>query len=146
MKKSPVVVDASFLLKLFLPEEGSDRADALWQDWIDDFSDVCAPTLLVFEVASVLRNKVCRGVLENSVASEILQVFRRLDLKLVYTDELLDQAWEIGSKLKAPALYDCFYIALAQSLGCSLWTADARLHQAARRRYPFVHLLQGGAV
>jgi predicted nucleic acid-binding protein len=138
-----VVVDASFLLKLFLPEEGSDQADTLWQGWIDDLSEVCAPTLVVFEVASVLRNKVSRGILDSSVAIEILHVFRSLDLKLVYTDRLLDLAWDVGTTLKVPALYDCFYVALAQLLGCPLWTADGRLYRAVRRRYHFVHLLPG---
>lgn len=141
MEKFRVAIDASFLLKIFLPEDKSEKADRIWKDWISKSVEVVAPTLVIFEVSSVLRNKVYRNVLEKDDAEEIIEQIRRLDLTLLYTDDLLDIAWEIGSQLKMPVLYDCFYIALARFLDISLWTADKKLYGLAKDRYKFVNLL-----
>lgn len=141
MEKSRVVIDASFLLKIFLPEDKSEKADRIWKDWISKSVEVVAPTLVIFEVSSVLLNKVYRKVLEKDDAEEIIRQMRYLDLTLLYTDDLLDIAWEIGSLLETPVLYDCFYIALAKFLDISLWTADKKLYGLAKKRYTFVNLL-----
>lgn len=141
MNNSRVAVDASFLLKIFLPEDKSDEAEGRWKDWIKDSIEVVAPTLIVFEVSSVLRNKVYRGILKKGDAAKIINEIRHLDLVLVYTDELLDTAWEIGAILKAPTLYDCFYIALSRILEIPLWTSDKKLYNSAKRNFSFLNLL-----
>ncbi len=56
-------IDASFLLKIFLPEEKSDEAEMLWSRWVEDHVEIIVPTLIIFEVTSVIRNKVFRGYL-----------------------------------------------------------------------------------
>jgi predicted nucleic acid-binding protein len=93
---SQTVIDASFLLKLFFPEEQSDRAYELWSSWIDDSVEVVAPTLIIFECASVIRNKVHRKLLNEADATEIIERIKRLDMTLVYTEEILEGAWRIG--------------------------------------------------
>lgn len=141
MNISQTTIDASFLLKLFLPEESSDKAHELWSSWIEDSIEVVAPTLIMFEASSVIRNKVHRRLLKETDATEIIERMHRIGVKLVYTDELLEGAWEIGLRLKVPLLYDCFYLALAQLLNVPLWTADRKLYQAARKLFPQLHLL-----
>ena len=141
MESSRAVIDASFLLKLFLPEEKSDEAHQLWSSWIDDSREVIAPTLLMFEAASVIRNKVHRKILGEDDAREIIDRMKRMDMTLVYTDDLLDSAWEIGTRLKSVALYDCFYLALSELLVAPLWTADKRLYQSAKGEFSAVNLL-----
>jgi predicted nucleic acid-binding protein len=138
---SQTTIDASFLLKLFLPEERSDKAHEIWSSWIENSVEVVAPTLIMFEAASVIRNKLHRKLLNETDASEIIERMKRIDMTLVYTDELLETAWEIGSNLKVSVLYDCFYLALAQLLNAPLWTADAKLYQAARDLKPRPQLL-----
>jgi predicted nucleic acid-binding protein len=141
LKVSQATIDASFLLKLFLPEERSDRAHEIWSSWIEDSVEVVAPTLIIFEAASVIRNKTHRKLLNETNAAEIIERIRRIDMTLVYTDELLESAWKIGLRLRAPALYDCFYLALAQLLDAPMWTADAKLHRTARDIVPRLNLL-----
>ena len=46
---------------------------------------------------------------------------------------LLDRVWELRDNLSA---YDASYVALAELLGCSLLTADARLSRAPGIRCP----------
>ena len=141
MKYDQVAVDASFLLKLFLPEDKSDQAEELWKAWVGDHAEIIAPTLIAFEVSSVIRNKVFRGILSEREGGEIIGLLRQLDISLIYVDELLDIAWEIGTILNASNLYDCFYLALPKFLRIPLWTADKKLFQSARKEFPFVNLL-----
>jgi len=129
---SQTAIDASFLIKLFLPEESSDKVHALWSSWIERSIEVIAPTLIMFESASVIRNKLHRKLLNKTDAAEIINSMKRMDVTLVYTDELLESAWEIGQNLELPVLYDCFYLALAQLLNIPLWTADEKLFHKAR--------------
>jgi predicted nucleic acid-binding protein len=141
LKYDEVAVDASFLLKLFLPEDKSDRAEELWKAWVGNHVEIFAPTLVTFEVSSVLRNKVFRGILSEREGGEIISLLRQLDISLIYVDELLDIAWEVGTILNAPTLYDCFYLALPKFLRIPLWTADKKLFQSAQKEFPFINLL-----
>jgi predicted nucleic acid-binding protein len=138
---SQTIIDASFLLKLFLPEERSDEAHKLWSSWINGSVQVVAPSLIIYETASVIRNKVYRKLLTEIDAREIIECIKRLDMTLVYNEDLLEEAWEIGRRLKTPALYDCFYLALAKFLNAPLWTADKKLHQVAHNLLPGLKLL-----
>lgn len=141
LSKSQIVIDASFFLKLLLPENKSNKAEKLWKNWIEDSVEVVAPTLIIFEVTSVLKNKVWRGILENNDAAEIIDQIKHFEITFIYTEEILDVAWEVGSVLKTPTLYDCFYLALSKFLVIPLWTADKKLYNSAKRKFPFIHLL-----
>ena len=141
MKTSPVAIDANFLLKLFLPEDSSDQVEHQWRNWIENSIEVIALTLIVFEVPSVLRNKVLRGILNDVDATEMIDRIRHLDLSLIYAPELIELAWGIGVILKSPALYDCFYLAVAKLFEAPFWTSDKRLYKAAKKEFPFINLI-----
>jgi len=141
LKYDQVAIDASFLLKIFLPESKSDQVEDLWKRWIEDHIEIVAPTLIIFEVSSVIRNKVYRNILSEEEGEEIIKLLKIPDFSLIYTEELLDIAWEISTALNTPTLYDCFYLALPKLLRIPLWTADKKLYQSAKREFPFVNLL-----
>jgi len=141
LKNDQVAVDASFLLKMFLPENKSDQAEELWRGWVGDHVEIVAPTLIIFEVSSVIRNKVFRRILTEKEGRELIGMLRQLDISLVYDEELLDIAWEIGAILNSPNLYDCFYLALPKLLRIPLWTTDKKLFQSAQKEFAFVNLL-----
>ena len=141
MDNSRVVIDASFLLKILLPEDKSEKAEELWRSWIKDSIKVVAPTLIIFEVSSVLRNKIYRGILENDDARELINQIKHLDLILIYIEDILNSAWEIGEILKPSVLYDCFYIALSKFLNIPLWTADTKLYNSAKGKFPFIKVI-----
>jgi len=126
---------------MFLPEKKSAQAETLWKAWVGDHVEIVAPTLVAFEVSSVIRNKVFRGILGESEGREILGLLRQLDISLIYDEELMDMAWEIGTILNTQNLYDCFYIALAKLLRIPLWTTDKKLFQSAQKKFAFVNLL-----
>ena len=141
MKYDQIAVDASFVLKIFLPENKSDRAEKLWKAWVEDHVEIMAPTLITFEVSSVIRNKVFRDMLSEREGGEIISLLKQLDISLVFTEELLDIAWEIGTILNTSNLYDCFYLALPKLLRIPLWTADKKLFRSAQKEFPFINLL-----
>lgn len=135
---SLVVVDASFALKLVLPEEHSDHVRRMWESWIKEGTDVSAPYLLIYEVASVLRNKVFRGELSPEEGEAALLAIDAQGIRLLHIEGLEQVAWELATEFNRPAAYDTTYLALARILDCEFWTADARLKNAVQGRLPYL--------
>ena len=126
-----VVVDASLAFKWLVEEEHSDKATALTRYWDDEGTQVAAPPLLPFEVANALHRRVLRGEIALEVAADLIQDLMSLGVVLHETPSLYGKALELASRLRQGAVYDACYLALADSLGCELWTADRRFYQAA---------------
>ncbi len=61
-------------------------------------------------------------------ASDALGRFAHLPLRRIAHTGLLDRAWQLRHNF---SFYDALYIALAEALGTSLLTLDARLARAA---------------
>lgn len=135
------MIDAGFYLKLVLPEEKSEQVERLWTSWIQESVDVFAPSLFMYEVSSTLRNKVHRKILSINDAEEIKSQLKNLDMTFIYTEDMLDTAWDIASQLNLPTLYDCFYIALSKFLNIPLWTADNKLYNLVNEEFPLINLV-----
>ena len=126
-----VVVDASLAFKWLVEEENSDRATALTRLWDDEGTQLAAPPLMPFEVANALHRRVLRGELTLQVAAGLIQDLMSLGVAFHATPDLHRRALEIASRLDQGAVYDAHYLALAESLGCEMWTADERFYRAA---------------
>lgn len=85
------------------------------------------PHLIDSEVASGLRRHVASGRIPAEDGWAALDAWRRLGLTRYALHGLLERVWELRRNLSA---YDAGYVALAESLGCSLTTADARISRA----------------
>ena len=129
--KEFVVVDASVAFKWLVEEENSDKATALTRLWDDEGTQLAAPALMPFEVANALHRRVVRGDLGVEVAADLMQDLMSLGGVLHETPSLHRRALELASQLKQGSVYDAHYLALAESLGCELWTADERFYRAA---------------
>jgi len=134
-------VDASLVLLWLLPEELSLQADSLRERWLAEGTQLVAPPLLLAEVPSTLRQAIYRRRITPEEGKEAFTVFLDLELQILQPDGLLTRAWELGGDFNAPRLYDFFYVALAELIGCPLWTADRRLVSLVERRCPWVHWL-----
>lgn len=90
-----------------------------------------APELLDLEVAQVLRRLVQEGTLSPSRAEAAIQDL--LDLRITRYPHfvLLPRIWQLRQNLSA---YDAAYVVLAEKLGATLLTRDARLASAAGHR------------
>jgi predicted nucleic acid-binding protein len=87
-----------------------------------------APELLDLEVAQVLRRLVREGTLPASRAAAAIQDLLALRITRYPHSLLLPRIWQLRHNLSA---YDAAYVVLAQKLGATLLTRDARLASAA---------------
>ena len=85
------------------------------------------------EVANVLHRCVVRGELTVEAAVRLLETLLASGVELRDTPDLNSRALELADQLQQGAVYDAHYLALAESLDCDLWTADARFFRAASR-------------
>jgi predicted nucleic acid-binding protein len=126
-------VDASLVLMLFLPDQHSQRAEALWSQWEREGMVPLGPPLLYAEVPSVLREAVFFGRLSPEEGQSAFETFCDMAITVSARRDLHLRAWELAQEFHRPRLYDSFYLAAAQAEGCELWTADRRLVNAVNR-------------
>ncbi len=126
-----VVVDASLAVKWLVEENDSDRADAALQSWVAQGTTRVAPYLLPFEVANALHRRVLRGELNAGDSTHLITRLLESGLELHQPAGLHVRALELARRLSQNAAYDAHYLALAESVGCDLWTADERFYRAA---------------
>lgn len=118
-----IVVDAGVLVTA-LADDGTDGdlARARLRGEI-----LAAPELVDLEVLSVLRRLVRGGQLPVRRAEQALADLMALPLERVPHRQLLPRCWALRDNL---TVYDASYVALAETLGALLLTADARLSRA----------------
>lgn len=138
---SIVCADAGLALKLIFPEVDSARARALWEAWRASQTTVVAPTLWGYEVTSVVRNRVQRGLFPADQEMTAIATLHQLPVQLLYPDTLHQHAARLAQQFNRPAAYDAHYLALAELLGCPFWTADERLFNAVRNQLAWIHWL-----
>ena len=72
-----------------------------------------------------------RGGLNLGDSTRMIARLLESHLELHQPPGLHVRALQFASQLKQGAVYDAHYLALAESFGCELWTADERFYQAA---------------
>ena len=138
MPKS-LVVDASFAVRLILPDPRRSAFRVLLERWLQEGYELLAPDLWLYEMTTALCKAAHFGLVTVEDAESSLALVSELAVQLVAPDaEQARLAFAWTQRLNRAAAYDSFYLALAESLGCELWTADRRLHTAVS--LPWVHL------
>jgi predicted nucleic acid-binding protein len=114
-----IVLDASAAVAALL-RNGSAREAAAREQ-------LHAPHLIDAEVAQTLRRLVVSGRLPVPTGQHLLTQWSALALTRHPGQPLLPRIWALRENVSA---YDATYVALAETLGCALLTADARLARA----------------
>lgn len=133
-----ICVDASVAAKWSLVEEHSGQARDLLRDALTQQEPIIAPPLLPSEVANVIRQRLRQGQVHLDEARALLALFLALPIRLQAPATLYDRALVLANEHNLPTVYDAQYIALAELLGVTLWTADQRLLRALGGKLPFV--------
>ena len=126
-----VVVDASLALKWLVEEDSSPEAHAILRSWDAQGVRLAAPYLILAEVANALHRRVVRGELSVEAAAHLSESLLSSRLELHQPPNIQSRALALASQLSQGAVYDSHYLALAETLGCELWTADQRFYRAA---------------
>lgn len=132
MSDSPLryVMDASVGIKLFVEEEFSEKAHALFSHLTaDPPAEFYIPDLFYIECANILLKYTRRfgRSLEDSQAD--IADLKLFSLKPTSTSQLMEDALLLASEKRLTA-YDACYAVLAQNLDVPLITADKQLAEA----------------
>lgn len=136
-----VVTNVSFAFKWAVAEHDSADADAMLLAWRQRDVRVVVPCWFACELANALHQKVRSGTIRTVEATQYVRVVLELVTILDPHPEIAVRGLEIAARLGQRASYDAQYVALAERLGCELWTADRRFGHAAQAAFPFVHWL-----
>jgi predicted nucleic acid-binding protein len=117
-----LVVDASVAVKWFIQEPETADARAL----LGGTDPLIAPDLVVPEVINVVWRRLIRGDLERDQVADVPGALPKLFAEFWPSVWLARDAFEIALELRHP-VYDCFYLALAESEDAVMVTADRRL-------------------
>ncbi len=136
------VLDASIALKWVLPEaELTEQADRFFQDLLQTRQVIEAPPHFPGEVCNAIWQRQRRGLLSGDLAEEAVNTFLAFGIPTRSPRSLHRQAFTLARIYNLPSLYDSLYVALAQLLHTTFWTADQRLINALDGRLDFVHWL-----
>jgi predicted nucleic acid-binding protein len=136
-----MAIDASIAIKLVLQEADSVTARRVWQGWSEAGEILVAPALFRAETCSVVRRKVHQGILTDADGDTAYELLRDLPIQIHEPDNLYIVAWQLAKRFNRPTIYDSCYLALADIIGCELWTADQRLANAVGPQLSWVRLL-----
>lgn len=121
------VVDASVVVKWFVPEVHAEAARSL----LREDAVLSSPDLVRAEVGNVMWKKWRRGQLSTDTVEGILQDFDSFSLSIETSEPLLRTAWSVARRYDR-SFYDGLYVALAERTGYPLVTADRKLYNALR--------------
>lgn len=119
------VIDASIAIKWVVDEANSREALRLRHERL------FAPELLVAECANVLWKKVRRGELMLPEALLAGRLIERAGIQFHALRPLMERAQNLAAMLDH-AVYDCFYLALAEAIDTDFITADRIFAQKVR--------------
>jgi len=120
-----LVVDASVVIKWFIPEPGCAAARRL----LAQDHEFHAPDFLFAETGNVLWKKVRRGELETTESIRMISDISNLPIQTASAHSLAAEGLRIAIAT-SQTVYDALYAALAARLKCQFVTADQRLFRA----------------
>jgi predicted nucleic acid-binding protein len=124
-----IVVDASCLFEVLTSHPRADPISAR----LALEEGHAAPHLVDVEVYGVIRREFFRGALDRTAARQAVERLAAWPGERYPHHLFLTRAWALRDSVSGP---DSMYVALAETLGATLLTADARLAAARGPRCP----------
>jgi len=128
-----IVIESSALVDALVGNPANPELLALIAD-----SELHAPSLIDYEVASALRGHSLGGKLADVQLQDAADDFSALDIERYPLAAMIRDVLDLRDNF---TVYDAAYIVLAQALDAALVTADAKLSEA-RKFGVDVHVLQ----
>lgn len=115
------MVDASLVVKWFIPEIHSDAA----RRWLGASHDYVAPDLLFSEAGNTVWKKVRRKELEETEGRQLVKDLAQVAVETVATRSLLEDGLALALTAGI-TVYDAMYLTLAVRLETEVITGDER--------------------
>lgn len=136
-----VVVDASVVLKWYLPDEKySQKALRLLDNYIADELDLLAPSLLEYEVMNGLLIAQKRGRVAEEKILTAIDGFVTLEIKLKTLSSYYRKVIHYCNAYNT-SVYDASYLTVAEEHSVSMITADERLYNMVKKNLKWVKWL-----
>jgi Predicted nucleic acid-binding protein, contains PIN domain len=129
-----LVVDASVVMKWFIPEVGSPAAREL----LAEDHAFYAPDFLFAEAGNVIWKKVGRGEVSANEATDLIADICRLPIHAISVCSLAADALQVAIATGL-TVYDALYLVLAVQLKSHLITADQRFFCSIAATPALVH-------
>ncbi len=131
-----IVVDVNLIASLILPLPYSQQTIARMSDWREQDIKLFAPTLLSYELSTILRRSVFRKSMTTDQAQTALEEMSLLGVEMVAPSNLIqERALHWAELLGQSKAYDAHYLSVAEAVNGNLWTADRRLSNAAAQKH-----------
>lgn len=131
MNNSWNCVDANLVIR-YIVNQDDVVVRRLWETWGDTQQDLAAPTLLFYEVSNALYRYARVGAMSLETVHRGLDAALNLPIRLFGQPAIHTRALDLAARFSLPAAYDAHYLALADLLDGTLWTADRRLANAVQ--------------
>ena len=122
-------------LKVYLEEDLAEEALRVLQASRDGNAELLAPSLILPEFRHALTKRNRRGELSSSEVQEIWERFGDYPLDFFEIEPLVARAAEISGETGC-TVYDAIFVALAESEGTVVVTADRKLAKGPGRGTP----------
>jgi len=124
-----LVLDASVIVKAFVPEELSEKADSFIQKIGRERVSFIAPDLIYPETGNVLWKKKRLKELRASEVEEIANAIQTIPFIIIPSKSVIQLAINIGMAYDI-TVYDATYVSVAQIFEATFITADKKLVNA----------------
>jgi predicted nucleic acid-binding protein len=134
LDNSSAVIDANIAIYALIATNQTQSALSLLEGFQAQRMGLYAPGLWVSEVASGIRKYLHAKLITPEIAEEALSNIFELGVSLMNeTPAICKSASRWATRLNQMAVYDGFYLAVAEDLDAPLWTADKRLANNANQ-------------
>ncbi len=142
LERRRVAIDASLAINFVIPVQPyHGQTVALFHSWAGDQATLVAPPLFESEADSVIRRYVYQGLLDRDAGKAAQGLLDALPVSIVQDIRVRERARQIAEAFNQDRVYDATYSALAELLGCELWTADREFHRAVKDNLGYVRFV-----
>ena len=132
-----LILDSSVAFKTLVPEQGSDKAIKLLEEYQQGLHELLAPDTFPSDCAEVLVNAERKGTIPPGEIDDHLSDLLAVGVPLHPSFPLLPRAAVIAL-LTRLTIYASLYIALAEREQCQLLTADQKVIRNTRKHFSFI--------
>ncbi len=126
MEQPVVIADASVIIKFFINEKYSTDARRLRDAFVSDQIELVEPSLFAYEVINGIRYSRAKRFTPTEMKEVVDAIEEYAFPTLAMSESLASMAVDLTFKYKI-SLYDAVYVALANVMGATLYTADDKL-------------------